>query len=248
MTTIDNDSEYQTDTIKRVRDHREDGGFVIELADGGALSVPNPNRHAPPATGDIVRLYGKGIGYPVRGVAIASTTYHYCSPEDQRAKERLELAEMHRERRETFERERPEYLARIERLPAEFQARMRRFPTVVKDWDIEYGSYELFCCEEALKIADAVDDGRAVDRFYKAGIDKQKEMIPTLDYDDHSGNTFGAACHLAMVYLDRPDLVVKAHGALHGLVGCKTYGCWAAYQDDEPGGTLEDQRALAEEG
>ncbi len=56
---------------------------------------------------------------------------------------------------------------------------------------------------------------------------KQKERVPDLAYDEHSGNTFGVACKLAHCYAAEPDLVPKMHGALCPLVGCESYGCWS---------------------
>jgi hypothetical protein len=43
--------------------------------------------------------------------------------------------------------------------------------------------------------------------------------------DGHSGNTFGCALNLAILYLNEPEFVVKQHGALAVLVGCEKYGC-----------------------
>ena len=41
--------------------------------------------------------------------------------------------------------------------------------------------------------------------------------------NDHSGNTFGAACSLAYHYLENEGNVIKVHGALAPLVGSKRY-------------------------
>ena len=54
----------------------------------------------------------------------------------------------------------------------------------------------------------------------------QKEVIPNLG-EGHSGKSFGAAMFLASMFLQRPALIAKAHGALCPLVGCDDYGCYA---------------------
>ena len=54
-------------------------------------------------------------------------------------------------------------------------------------------------------------------------VDKQKMIVP-ID-DGHSGNTFGCAVMLAILYVTSPEYIIKAHGALAPLVGCEAYGC-----------------------
>jgi hypothetical protein len=77
----------------------------------------------------------------------------------------------------------------------------------------------LFCCTEAVKIANACKTVENVDKFYNG----KSELVPDLN-DAHSGNTFGCACLLAKLHLQSPELVYKVHGALSELVGSKDYG------------------------
>jgi hypothetical protein len=55
--------------------------------------------------------------------------------------------------------------------------------------------------------------------------DYQRQLQVLRCSNGHSGNTFGAAMQLAWLYIEHPDFVEKAHGALTPLVGCKKYGC-----------------------
>ena len=95
------------------------------------------------------------------------------------------------------------------------------------DWGPEFGPYELFCCEEAIKIATALGTEDKVRVFGRLEHEEQKKMVPGLDYGEHSGNTFGTSVQLALFYVSRPEMLYKVHGALCPLVGCNTYGCWS---------------------
>jgi hypothetical protein len=86
--------------------------------------------------------------------------------------------------------------------------------------------YEIFVMKEAVKIADTLKTPEAVEAFARTSWEEQKRLV-SLSVD-HSGNTFGAACRLAHVFLKEPALVPQMHGALCPLVGCESYGCWAS--------------------
>ena len=60
--------------------------------------------------------------------------------------------------------------------------------------------YNLFACEEAIKIATSLRSKDKIIEFHKSSWEDQKLMVPSIS-DDHSGNTFGMACKIAMVYL-----------------------------------------------
>ena len=115
--------------------------------------------------------------------------------------------------------------AKIAALPVEFQQRIERFRAGNPDFWWDHQPYELFCCEEAMKIADAMKDRPEDLRgFGQLSWEQQKILVPTLS-GDHSGNTFGTAVKLAYWYLTNRVNVVREHGALTPLVGCESYGC-----------------------
>jgi hypothetical protein len=130
-----------------------------------------------------------------------------------------------------------ETAATIAKMPETFRKRVEFFMRN-PDWGWEFGGYEIFCCTEAVKIAEwlalSVSDQRVADRikiFSMSTSEEQKKLVPELDYENHSGNTFGAACHLAHAYVTQPDSLWKHHGALCPLVGCKDYGCFASTKE-----------------
>ena len=81
------------------------------------------------------------------------------------------------------------------------------FKNLVGDLSEGFGyNYNIFCCEQGILIANALETKEKIVEFHKADWDVQKEMVPMLS-DDHSGNTFGMSCRLAISYL--PQLKVN---------------------------------------
>ena len=104
-----------------------------------------------------------------------------------------------------------------------FKARIDRFWRNNPDFRVEYENYEMFCCTQAVGIADAMKTPEGVQNFKTKQWDEQKALFPELS-DGHSGNTFGCSVALAYWYLSQPENVTKAHGALSPLVGSEAYG------------------------
>lgn len=75
------DTQYQDGTLVAVAQH--ENGYEIQFKDGGWLSIDDPGFE--PKPGDPVRTYGKGIGYPVRGLDIAGGEVYYQTEEEYRA-------------------------------------------------------------------------------------------------------------------------------------------------------------------
>lgn len=106
-------------------------------------------------------------------------------------------------------------------LPPIFQKRIDRFRRNNSNFSRAFESYELCCCEEAVKIADfCKKNNRTVQEFHDNTV-LQKGVI----FDGHSGNSLGMACLLANYYLNQPDGVIIEHGSLAELTGCQEYGC-----------------------
>lgn len=79
-------------------------------------------------------------------------------------------------------------------------------------------------------------------KAYGYDLKREKEVIP---YDDgHSGNTFGAACMLARLYLEDASLVPKMHGAMSPVVGSEEHGDLSAEEQErrERERTVEEAR------
>jgi hypothetical protein len=220
------DLEYEDHVISEVTRGEDGWGFTME--DG--LGFFCPDRGIEPHVGDTARLYGKGFGFVVRGLDINGQEIFYRTPA-QREKENKRQAEQYRQdQRDRFEQNKAELDAQYDALPSVFKARVDRFRRNNPDFRWKHESYELFTCTEAVKIANHFGSPDAINEFYHARGERQREMFPSLS-DGHSGNTFGAACRFAQIYLSEPELIERMHGALCPLVGCKEYGCFAAYQD-----------------
>jgi len=78
------------------------------------------------------------------------------------------------------------------------------FESLVGDLNEGMGlSYNSFCCDQAILIAEFLRTKEKILEFHKMeDFDEQKKLVPGLD-DGHSGNTFGMSCRLAIAYLPR---------------------------------------------
>lgn len=71
------------------------------------------------------------------------------------------------------------------------------------DFRVGFGEdYNIFCCEEGIKIANTLETKEAIIDFHKSDYKSQVDLVPSLS-SDHSGNTFNMACRLAISYLPR---------------------------------------------
>jgi len=250
------DNEYEDHEITSVK--KEDGGWTITTDEGFSLYVKRTpeNKKFVPKKGMNARYFGRGIGFPVRGIMLLYTSgeiakvakaqkstkslnlparilyYRTDAEEEQRSRDWVRDDE--KEKREEFEREKDDYFRRISALPAEFQRRFERFRKNNPEFDWKFGDYELFCCEEATRIAKhlgskeafekAREEYRATKPEHPSGTAFLERVGFVLD-DNHSGNTAGSALDLAKCYLVKPHLLPFMHGSIAVLVGCEKLGC-----------------------
>jgi len=215
------DTEFEATTIKEVRD----SSTYWSIATTNSYCFSLEKKHGvEPKVGDKIRVYGT-FGHPIRGVVVNGVVAFYRTAGEQDEINRQTAQKMREDKLREYEAKKAEYEAAVAALPPEFQARIARFwrnnPSF---W--ENLPYELFCCQEAVKIAARCKTAGGIHAFYDLPCEKQREAVPELS-GEHSGNTFGAACLLAQCYLEHPELVDKMHGALCPLVGCKDYGCYS---------------------
>ena len=221
------DSQYEEYEIEKVAGPQTDGWYTITCG-GFSFGVP-PSSSIMPVIGQVARFYGGGFGRPVRGLMLDGVTVFYRTPTEQQDYEEKQRAASRQKKRDEFEaggraKLDADYLA----LPEEFKRRLDRFRTYRADfrWDME--PYEMSVCVDAVRIARALGSADAVQHFHGlSSWTEQVALVPGL-FDGHSGNSFGMACRLAVLFLNQSDLVEKAHGALCALTGCRDYGCWAA--------------------
>lgn len=216
------DVPHMTTTLAEVS--KCGNGYELKLADGWMFMISDPG--FVPEAGDEVKLYGKGFGYPVRGMVIRGMTAYYRTEKEYEADRKREAEESDARSRAEYEEALEDNDRRISSLPEPFRDRIAGFrERNPHDWH-KYEAYELFVCEQAVVIADAVGSAEDLRSFYELPFERQRERVPAID-DGHSGNTFGMACRLAHAYLSTPEIIPRIHGAMCPLVGCERYGCHA---------------------
>jgi hypothetical protein len=216
-----NDSQYFEEVLTGVVEMEED--FIEITSDLGTLRI-NKLPTFTPTVGMKVKYYGKGIGHPIRGVVINDIIFFYRSEEEAKEDHKKYCDELDKKYVEEFEQNKSVMDADYNALPEVFQKRIDRFRSHNKEFRWRYEQYEMFCCKEAIKIATTLKTFEAIKAWKES---PQGEQIKLVDLDHgHSGNSFGCATVLAMLYVSKPDMVVDMHGALTPLVGCKDYGCY----------------------
>ncbi len=75
------DTQYEDDIITAVT--RESNGWSITMKDGWSFFVP-ADSPVEPTVGMAVRLYGRGLGYAVRGLALDGQTVFYRTEEEDK--------------------------------------------------------------------------------------------------------------------------------------------------------------------
>jgi len=217
-----NDTEYKEHVIDAIKSDDALNMWDICVDKSAYMLIP---KHATfiPKVGMKAKFYGRGFGYPVRGVVIEDTVMFYRTKEEEETKHKNWVQNKIKEDKARFEKNKDAMDKRFNALPEVFQKRIQRFRDNNSDFRWEYEDYELFTCEEAVKIANALKTEEAIVKWKDMDWEDQKKLV---DIDDgHSGNTFGCAVMLAQFYITRPEFVVKSHGAMVGVVGCEEYGC-----------------------
>jgi len=218
-----NDEQYYENIITSVEEYPDSWDIGTEC---GHLNIP---KKITPKSGTTARFYGKGMGYSVRGVFLDGEEVYYKTEAQADAEHKEWVTQRKQKQKEEAIAKRSETEKRISALPQVFQDRIKGFMSYNDEFESEFLPYELFVCEQAVLYATTLKTSPAVASWAKGSYEEQKILIPAMS-EEHSGNTFGASCQLACLYLDAPDLVEKQHGALCPLVGCKDYGCFSVRQ------------------
>jgi hypothetical protein len=144
-----------------------DGWWTVQW-DGMGTSV----RGAQPAIGDTITFYGREFGER-HGWALNGEVVEWKTPWERFAERVAWLADYDRRKREEFGIQQPKLDAAYDALPAPLKARIDRFRAAAPDFRIDSEGYEMFCCTEAAKLAQASRDAVAtgadadeVDRFW----------------------------------------------------------------------------------
>jgi hypothetical protein len=215
------DREYEEVRISKVEGDQKKG-WLLARKDGWCFGGIPKDWGGTPKAGMLARFYGRGIGSTVRGLDLDGVEVFYRSAEEQATENHLQLKESECKQFEEFQHNRKDMDKRVAALPEVFRTRIQKFREANKDFRWKFEGYELFTCEEAVKIAARCKTLEEVKAFHDLPWEEQKKAGIS---DGHSGNTFGMACRLASWFLTKPENVTKEHGALVALVGCDEYGC-----------------------
>lgn len=213
------DKSAENYTIEEIHEH--DDSWSISTKEGSGFMI-RKKWGVEPKVGDIVTLYTKGFSF-IRGIDLNGQELFYKTDAQLEAHRIKEKIRMEKEKEEKFVKNKERMDAQYDALPEVFRKRIVRFRSNNPKFRQDYEDYELFCCEQAVIIANALKTPEKVKEFKEMDWDSQMELIPEIDCG-HSGNTFGCAISLAYQYLSDADLVSKMHGALAPLVGSEKYG------------------------
>lgn len=226
---IHSDPNYQDAVITKVRD--SGGGWEIDFQYAGedwgaSFYVPKGEHGLVPKVGDAARFYGKGLGSIVRGLTLNGEVVFYRTEAEEKQRHKEWVASEDARKQSEYQEHADEWEQRISALPFLFQQRIAGFRRRNPDFNWEYLAYEMSCCEDAVKIANAFPTLEQIDEFNDLSWEDQRIAIPEL-FDGHSGNSFSVAVGLARLFLSNPLSIPLVHGALCPLVGCESYGCYA---------------------
>lgn len=214
---IDADCEKVFCIMEVARIKADADGWDITTTDGWSLWLNGATDGYEPQVGSVIWEYTICFSR-VLGVVVDGHVFRYKTVAQAEGER---LAKIERDRaneREKF----PEYDARVAKLPDVFQQRIKKFQRA-EHFREDLEGYEVFVCEQAVQLAERLKTTRKLRIWSRLNYQHQMEFIPELNEAGHTGNSLGAACCLARLYLENPILVPKMHGALAPLVGSNAY-------------------------
>lgn len=212
---------YQTEDYKIIKIQDGEGWYTISTNRSTCFGLKKKWGKVP-KVGDTVTLFTRGFSEIV-GMDLNGERCFLFTEEELEQQRQEWLKENEEKKQKEFLENKDKLDEKYNNLPHCFQRRIQKFRYNNPRFRIDYEPYEMFCCEQAVLIANACKTIDGVNEFYKMKWEDQKKQVPELS-DGHSGNTFGVSCKLAALYLDSPDNVVKQHGSLSVLVGSDEYG------------------------
>lgn len=221
------DTDFEDHQLEEVNPTTD--GLILCLLGGTTIFCPHGEEEIAPEVGDSIRIYGS-LGYQVRGIDIAGKEVFYRSKSQQEIKDRRDIAQAKLESIVKFYKEEGNLNDRYRALPDPFRKRLDRFRRNNGDFRWQSESYELFVCEEGIRIADRLRDfyGQISKEHMKAfrnmGREEQVCVVPGLS-TEHSMNTLACSTFLAYFYVKDPEVLVKYHAAMCPIVGCRESGC-----------------------
>ena len=119
-----------------------------------------------PKIGDIIKLHTvKGL--IVRGVDINEESIFYKSNEQLDQEYKKWCKDYEKKKQLQFNIDRKQLDEDYELLPIVFKERINKFRSNNPKFRVDYESYEMFCCKEAIKIAEALKTAENIKEFSK---------------------------------------------------------------------------------
>lgn len=102
---IDTDADYIVERVKRAEPATDgESGWTLYFECGTCIWCADAECKVEPRPGEEARLYGKGFGYAVRGIAISGRTYRYLTEEQEETRHAEWCADLKaRQEREAFQ-------------------------------------------------------------------------------------------------------------------------------------------------
>lgn len=209
-------------TVKGVHKCKKDG-WTIRGSSGWSFWLKGKH-NITPKVGDTYQVRTQGVSYIV-GIKWGDKVLFNHSDQELERKHAKEREEALIKKEVEFKENKAKLDTQYESLPDVFKRRIDKFRGNNPDFRRDYESYEMFCCTQAIDLANHFKTPKAVQEFAK--IEKWEDQLkafPGLS-EDHSGNTFSISIKLAYLYLVEPEKIIMMYGALAPLVGSEEYGC-----------------------
>ena len=170
--SFDTDSQYTTERVKTAEPSDCSGpGWTLTFENGWSLWCTAAQCAVAPQPGEEARLYGKGLGYPVRGIVIGGRVYHYIT-EEQEADRHAKQCEQMSIEREAAAVKHAEEIARGEHAPVAFRlkesARADYEKGLANNTDPYGRCCYLYAAEWAALMEKAIGEGKSVADVAKA--------------------------------------------------------------------------------
>jgi len=233
LTALEQVERYRMIVTKRYGDYvvnsfryinNEIFGRMISIDTMENVSFNIPDTGIKIKKNDAIRLYqdvttGQNIGADLNGEPL-----YFLSSQERR--DMTLKVKQHRINKavQDYKKNKRKLDAAYNKLPIHFKKRIDKFRKNNINFRIDYETYEMMCCVDAVKIYKQLKTSKKIEKWAKLSWKEQKKQVHGLD-KGHSGNSFFMATNLAWIYSRDKNGVVKLYGALAPLVGSEEYGC-----------------------
>jgi hypothetical protein len=189
----------------------DDGSMQITTANSLCFLIPSYAKTDHVKVGDSVYIDG-GWGSEIRGVIIGGIECFTRSQKDIDDAHRRWWNELREQKLKDYETNKVKWQQAVDFLPILLYNRMLRFINKAGGFEAyfkEDGSYELFCCTEAVKFSEYFKKRLAENVFTEEQLMADAQDFMNMNYgqqqslvpfsDEHSGNTFGGAVQLGVL-------------------------------------------------